>query len=412
MKLKYCLLIPVVLLGKKSAAQSTEESAFLERNTPKPDIVPEKEVLGPSSGIKLEDLDSEEELELEDVVSKCFEELYELKRLNSETPKPYIIPKNELFTPRPGIKKKTFDSGQKMELDDVLDEAPFERSSQSSTEEEEITEASQCLTYLPYHLVESVVNGLLAKFEDTDIFGIYLSDALVSSLVKGLANLAGINVVPWSLRNKCIPDENDIVLQIVNEAHGILAQKNYLKSVWHENEIAVRYLTAILSAVIIDYTLVRPKAHKNGLTSESFTLWRWKAGSSTPIVSNQFSVHQEQMQNDVDSSLCNAARASTNEMSLKDCDQEETDEDPRPDCDESLGPALRGFTLKLKRGIQASLSKLFFKSKASQWVAPCPWGGKNKNMNLLKIKKHESAFNLNYDLYCIEVHMFRGQSFF
>lgn len=360
------MLIPVVLLGKKSAAQSTEESEFLGRNTPKPDIVPENEVLGPSSGIKLEDLDSEEELELEDVVSKCFEELYELKRLKSETPKPCIIPKNELFTPRPGIKKKTFDSEQKMELDDVLDEAPFERSSQPGAEEEEITEASQCLTYLPYHLVEGVVNGLLAKFEVTDIFGIYLSDALVSSLVKGLANLAGINVATCSLRNKCIPDENDIVLQIVNEAHGILAHKNYLKSVWHENEIAVSYLTAILSAVIIDYTLVRPKTQKNGLTSESFTLWRWKAGSCTPIISNQFSVDKELTQNDVESSLCNAARASTNEMSLKDCDQEETDEDPRPDCDESLGLALRDFTLKLKRGIQASLSKLFFKSKASQ----------------------------------------------
>lgn len=37
--------------------------------------MPENEVLGPSSGIKVEDLDSEEELELEDIVSKCFEEL-------------------------------------------------------------------------------------------------------------------------------------------------------------------------------------------------------------------------------------------------------------------------------------------------------------------------------------------------
>ncbi len=73
------------------------------------------------------------------------------------------------------------------------------------------------------------------------------------------------------------------------------------------------------------------------------------------------------MQNDVDSSLCNAAQASANELSFKDCDQEETDEDPRPDCDKSPGPDLRDFTLKLKRGIQASFSKLFFfKSKASQ----------------------------------------------
>lgn len=77
--------------------------------------------------------------------------------MKSETPKHYITPENELFTPRPGIKKKTFDSEQKMELEDILDEAPFERSSQSGTEEED-------LTYLPYHLVKSVVNGLLAGF--------------------------------------------------------------------------------------------------------------------------------------------------------------------------------------------------------------------------------------------------------
>ncbi|XP_016347244.1 uncharacterized protein LOC107692612 [Sinocyclocheilus anshuiensis] len=367
----------IVRQGKKSGAQSTEESEFWGSKSPKPDIVPENEVLGPSSGIKVEDLDSEEELELEDVVSKCFEELYELKRLKSETPKPYIIPENELFTPRPGIKKKTFDSEQKMELEDILDEAPFERSSQSGTEEEEITEASQGLTYLPYHLVESVVNGLLAKFEVADIFAIYLSDALVSNLVKGLANLAGINVATCSLRNKCLPDENHIVLQIVNEAHGILAHKNYLKSVWHENEIAVSYLTAVLSAVILDYTLVRPKARNNGLTSESLTLWRWKAGSCTPRISNQFSVEKELMHDDTDSSLCNAAQASANEMSFKDCDQEEIDEDPRPDCHKSAGTAFRDVTLKAKRGIQASLSKLFFfKSKASPRVGPCPRGRK------------------------------------
>lgn len=164
---------------------------------------------------------------------------------------------------------------------------------------------------MPYHLVESVVNRLLAKFEVADIFAVYLSDALVSSLVKGLANLAGINVATCSLRNKCFPGENHIVLQIVNEAHGILAHKNYLKSVWHENEIAVSFLTAVLY-----------------LQLSSTTHW---------------------------------------------FDQEEIDEDPRPDCDKSAGTALRGVTLKVKRGIQATLSKLFFfRSKASQRVGPCP----------------------------------------
>lgn len=88
-----------------------------------------------------------------------------------------------------------------------------------------------------------------------------------------------------------------------------MAHKNYLKSVWHENEIAVSYLTAVLSAVILDYTLVHPKAQNNGLTSESFTLWRRRAGSCTPRVGNQFSVEKELMQDDTDSCLCNATQA-------------------------------------------------------------------------------------------------------
>ncbi|KAK9980689.1 hypothetical protein ABG768_000280 [Culter alburnus] len=145
--------------------------------------MPENGVLGPSSETKLEALDSEQQVELENVNSNCCEELYESKCLRSKTPKPDIMHENEVFRPSSGIKLEALDSEQEVELEDVHDEALFESSSQPGTEEE----ASESLT-LPYNLLESVVDGLLAKLKATyhvDIFGIYFSEALVASLCKG-----------------------------------------------------------------------------------------------------------------------------------------------------------------------------------------------------------------------------------
>lgn len=347
--------------------------------------MPENEVLGPSSETKLEAQDSEQKVALENVISNCCEELYELKSLRSKTPRPDIMHENEVFRPSSGIKLEALDSEQEVEIEDVHDEAPFERSSQRGTEEE----ASQGLT-LPYHLLQSVVDGLLAKLEATyhvDIFGIYFSEALVASLAKGLAHLEGINVTSCSLSNKCFPDENNTVLQIVNEAHGILTQKNYLKAVWDETEMAVIYLTAILSAVILDYMVMCPKAQKNDVTSESFTLWGSNTGSWNPPVNNEFCIEKELIQacaaspspvEDIDSSLCNTAQASIRSGKYQDSVLGEIHElcceDQRLDSDKSLSPALRYVTPKVKKkGIQVSLSKLFFfKNKASQRVGPCP----------------------------------------
>lgn len=174
----------------------------------------------------------------------------------------------------------------------------------------------------------------------------------------------------------------------VNEAHGNLTQKNYLKAVWHETEMAVIYLTAILSAVILDYMVVRPKAQKNNLTSESFTLCGSNTGSWNPPVINEFCIENEMMQacaaspspvEDIDSSLCNPAQASINDMrsgKYWDSGHGEIDElcceDQRLDSEKPLSPALRDVTPKVKKkGIQVYLSKLFFfKNKASQRVGP------------------------------------------
>lgn len=68
-----------------------------------------------------------------------------------------------------------------------------------------------------------------------------------------------------------------------------------LGSVWHETEMAVIYLTAILSAVILD-VVMRPQAQKKDLTSESFTLCGSNTGSWNPPVINEFCIEKELMQ--------------------------------------------------------------------------------------------------------------------
>lgn len=59
-----------------------------------------------------------------------------------------------MLGPSPESKLEALDSEQQVEIENVHDEAPFERSSQPGTEEE----ASESLT-LPYNLIESVVEG-------------------------------------------------------------------------------------------------------------------------------------------------------------------------------------------------------------------------------------------------------------
>lgn len=75
------------------------------------------------------------------------------------TPKPDKMHENEVLGPSSGMKLEALDSEQEVELEDVLDEAPFERSSQPETGEKKV---SQSLT-LPYHLLQSVVDGQSGK---------------------------------------------------------------------------------------------------------------------------------------------------------------------------------------------------------------------------------------------------------
>lgn len=236
--------------------------------------------------------------------------------------------------------------------EDAPDEACFESTSQSGREEGEIPEASHTLT-LPFHLLESVVEGLLEKLDilDTD-----LSETLVSSLIKALASLAGINV------DVCTAGSftEDTVLQIRNEALGLLAHKVNLKTMKrHENNLVVGYVTAVLSAAIINYTVMHPEALKS-YSNESLT------GSNA-----EFSVKKDLMERCAASpSTCK----SISEMYLH-SDRKETDErcsgDQKAGADTSPNSALIDVRPRVKRGIQGSLSKLFsFKSRAFQRVTP------------------------------------------
>lgn len=139
--------------------------------------------------------------------------------------------------------------------------------------------------------------------------------------------------------------------------------------------MAVIYLTAILSAVILDMVM-RPQAQKKDLTIESFTLCGSNTGSWNPPVINEFCIEKELMQacaaspssvEDFDSSLCNSVsdmRSGKYHDSVLGEINELCCEDQKLDSDKPLGPALRDVTPKVKSPFPSS------SSQASQRVGP------------------------------------------
>ncbi|XP_073722242.1 uncharacterized protein [Misgurnus anguillicaudatus] len=110
---------------------------------------------------------------------------------------------------------------------------------------------------LPQHFIESVIDGLLTTLQSTyniSVPGLYLYDVLFNKLVQELGNLARVHVVKNI--QQLFHNEDEIVLRIVNEAHAIVKDKGYLRAAWQDHEMSVNYLTTVVSAVILDYTVL------------------------------------------------------------------------------------------------------------------------------------------------------------
>nr|XP_055028822.1 uncharacterized protein LOC129417947 [Misgurnus anguillicaudatus] len=110
---------------------------------------------------------------------------------------------------------------------------------------------------LPQHFLESVIDGLLTKLQSTyniSVPGIHLYDVIFNKLVQELGNLARVHVVKNI--QQLFHNEDEIVLRIVNEVHAIVKDKGYLRAAWQDHEMSVNYLTTVVSAVILDYTVL------------------------------------------------------------------------------------------------------------------------------------------------------------
>ncbi|XP_065109994.1 uncharacterized protein [Paramisgurnus dabryanus] len=110
---------------------------------------------------------------------------------------------------------------------------------------------------LPQQFLGRVIDGLLTKLQCTyniSVPGIYLYDVIFSKLVQELGNLARVHVVKNI--QQLFHNEDEIVLRIINEAHAIVKDKGYLRAAWQDHEMSVNYLTTVVSAVILDYTVL------------------------------------------------------------------------------------------------------------------------------------------------------------
>ncbi|XP_051983202.1 uncharacterized protein LOC127644186 [Xyrauchen texanus] len=345
-----------------------------------------------------------------DATSRCFEHLDEAELLGRRSPKPDVMPENEMLSLSAGRKDEAEEKEEEIDIEELLGKdaspAPTERSSHH-TQESRLHSASikhecscgnvdqglycqpdcqhwaveenrnstrrpetpmevtpEASFILPYHLIESIVEGLVSQLEatfDVNIPGIYLCDRLVDNVVKGLEKLTEKKIIHGRSRQHWSTNDTTIS-NIVDEAHDILAQKRYLRAAWYEDEMAVAYMTVILSAVVFDYTMVHVKAQTSDCTP-----YGSRAESCSPVNSEKELIQACASTTDSDDSSTEM-RPGTYLVEREDSDQGDIDEDL---IEERRSPSLppRQETPKAKRGrsllsrIRASLSRIFRRKK-------------------------------------------------
>lgn len=338
--------------------EQLDEAELLGRTTPKPDVMPENDMLSPSAGSWDEAEEKEEEIDIEELLGK------------DESPAPterssHHAQESRLHSAsiKPECSSGNVDQGLYCQPDCQNWAVEGNRNStrRPETSMGEITEAS---FILPYHLIENIVDGLVSQLEDTfdvNIPGIYLCDKLVDNVVKGLEKLTEKRIIHCRSRQHWSTNDTTIS-NIVHEAHDILAQKRYLRAAWYEDEMAVAYMTAILSAVVFDYTTVRVNAQKSDCTP-----YGSRAESCSPVNSEKELIQACASTTGSDDSPIDM-RPGTYLVEGEDSDQGEIDEDlieerrsPSPPPREETPKAKRGRSL-LSR-IRASLSRIFRRKK-------------------------------------------------